>query len=282
MRMRVGDVAIAVAQSGQALEIFGSRIDKTSREYVYAKTSHALALMAARRFDEALPELDAMALMADKIYGSDSWDAATMRYQRALVLANLGRADEARSAISVVPDPGKGLYDASWTSRMQGSVAMLIGDYDTAVTKLLAAKQLLAGPKAATREPPLLTFLGLAQLERGEPEAALATLTRAQELSEQLGFRMHPAYADTLTGLGRAHIELRSPAAALAPLERADAFWREFDAENVGGGATAYWLARAYAQSGRKADADAAQARARALLVHSPLASDARLLASRQ
>jgi serine/threonine-protein kinase len=281
IRMRVGDVAMAVTQSGQALEILGSRIDKTSREYVYARSSHALALIAARRFDEALPELDAIALMADKIFGSDSWDAATMRYQRALVLANLGRADEARSAISIPPDPSKDLYDAAWTNRMQGSVAMLTGDYDTAVTKLLAAKQLLAGPKAATREPPILTFLGLAQLERGEPEAALATLTRAQQASEQLGFRMHPAYADTLTGLGRAHIELRSPAAALAPLERADAFWREFDADNVGGGATAYWLARAYAQSGRKADADAAQARARALLVHSPLASDARLLASR-
>ena len=84
-----------------------------------------------------------------------------------------------------------------------------------------------------------------------------------------------------LCGLGRAHIETNSPAAALAPLERADAFWREFDAENVAGGPAAYWLSRAYALTGRKADAEAALARARALLVHSPLASDARLLAAR-
>jgi serine/threonine-protein kinase len=281
MRMRVGDVALAVAQSGQALEILGTRIDNTSREYLYARTSHALALMAARRFDEALPELESISLLAEKVFGADSWDLATMRYQRAFALASLGRADEARTAIEVLPDPGKDHYDAYWVNRMHGSVAMLTGDYDTAITRLVAAKELLAGPKAALREPPILTSLGLAQLERGEPEAALASLTRAQEISDRLGFRIHPAYADILTGLGRAHIELRSPADALAPLERADAFWREFDANNVGGGATAYWLARAYALSGRKAEADAARARARALLLHSPLASDARLLASR-
>jgi len=282
MRMRVGDVATAVAQSEQALEILGAHIDKESREYVYARTSHALALMAARRFAEALPELDAMTLMAEKIYGSDGWDAVTMHYQRALALANLGRADEARSALAIPLDPGEEQYDAAWVNRMQGSVAVLIGDYDTAVTRLLAAKELLTGPTAALREPQILSFLGFAQLERGETATALATLTRAQQASDQLGFRMHPVYADILTGLGRAHVELRAPAAAIAPLERADAFWREFDANNVAGGATAYWLARAYAMNGRKADADAAQARARALLLHSPRASDARLLAARQ
>jgi serine/threonine-protein kinase len=282
LRMRVGDVATAVKQSAHALEILGTRIDKTSREYVYARSSHALALMAARRFDEALPELEATTMQAEKIFGVDSWDVATMRYQRALTLANLGRADEARSAIAILPDPGQEHYDAYWVNRMQGSVAMLTGDYDTAVTRLLTARQLLSGPKSALREPPVLTFLGFAQLERGETDAALATLSRALETSDRLGFRMHPAYADVLTGLGRAHIELRSPAAALAPLERADAFWREFDADNVGGGAAAFWLSRAYAQTGRKADADAALARARALLVHSPLASDARLLAARR
>jgi serine/threonine-protein kinase len=281
MRMRVGDVAVAVNQSARVLEILGARIDQTSREYVYARTSHALALMAARRFEEALPELEAMSLMADRIYGSDSWDAATMRYQRAFALASLGRANEARAQLAIAPDPAKEHYDAGWVNRMHGSVAMLIGDYDTAVARLQAAKELLAGAKVAAREPQILSYLGRAQLERGETAAALQTLTRAQQISDQLGFRMHPTYADILTGLGRAHIELRSPAAALAPLERADAFWREFDAENVGGGAAAYWLSRAYALAGRKAEADAALARARALLVHSPLPSDARLLAAR-
>jgi tetratricopeptide (TPR) repeat protein len=238
--------------------------------------------MAARRFEEALPELEAISLMAAEIYGSDSWDAATMRYQRAFALAGLGRANEARAELAIPPDPGKQHYDAGWVNRMHGSVALLIGDYDTAVARLQAAKELLAGPKAAAREPQILTYLGRAQLERGETATALQTLTRAQQTSDQLGFRMHPTYADILTGIGRAHIELRSPAAALAPLERADAFWREFDAENVGGGAAAYWLSRAYALAGRKTEADAALARARALLVHSPLPSDARLLAAHQ
>lgn len=280
-RMRVGDVATAVVHSGQALEILGSRIDKTSREYAYAQSSYALALMAARRFDRALPELDATLHAAEAIFGKDSWDATTMRYQRAFTLASLGRGEEARATLAIPVDSGAQHYDEQWVTRMQGSVALLTGDYDLAVTKLQAAEQLLKGPKAAFRQTTVLTSLGLAQLERGESAAALATLTRALQVSDTLKIRMNPAYADVLSGLGRAHIELHAPATALAPLERADAFWREFDAENVGGGPAAYWLSRAYVQTGRKAEADAALIRARALLVHSPLASDARLLAAR-
>jgi hypothetical protein len=279
MRMRVGDVATAVVHSRQVLEILGSRIDKQSREYSYAQSSYALALMAARRFDEALPELDASLRSAEMMRGKDSWDAVTLRYQRALALASLGRSEEARAAIPGAPDARD--EDAYWVSRMQGSVALLTGDYDVAVTKLQAAEQLLEGPSAALRLPLILTYLGLAQLERGEPAAALATLTRALQANDAVRMRMSPAYADVLTGLGRARIETNSPAAALAPLERADAFWREFDAENVAGGPAAYWLSRAYALAGRKADAEASLARARALLVHSPLPSHAGLLATR-
>ena len=281
LRMRVGDVATAVAHSSQALEILGSRIDKDSREYAYAQTSHGLALMAARRFEEALPEIEGGLLSSEKRLGRDSWDALTTRYQRAFALANLGRADEARSAMAIPPDPQQEHYDEAWVNRMQGAVALLTGDSDAAIAKLSAAQQLVTGPKATLRESTILTYLGLAQLERGEHADALATLSRAQQLIESLNIRMNPNYADVLCGLGRAHIGLQAPTAALAPLERADAFWREFDAENVYGGAAAYWLSRAYAQTGRKADSEVAMTRARALLVHSPLASDARLLTSR-
>ena len=280
-RMRVGDVAQAVAHSGQVMEILGSRIDKSSREYSYARSSYALALMTARRFDQALPELDGVLQLAEKIFGRDSWDAMTLRYQRALALASLGRAQEARAMMAIPPDPSQDGYDEAWVIRMQGSIALRLGDYDVAVAKLTAAKQKISGHSATYREPTILTHLGLAQLERGERAEALASLSRAQELNETLEIRMNPTYADLLTGIGRAHIELRSPAAALAPLERADAFWREFEAENVSGGTAAYWLSRAYALTGRKAESEAALARARALLVHSPLPSESRLLTLR-
>ncbi len=265
MRMRVGDVATAVAHSRQSLDILGSRIDQQSREYVYARASYALALMAAHRFDEALPELDAVLRFAEKTRGKDSWDAITLRYQHALTLASLGRDAEARLEAAIPVDPNHADYDAGWINRMQGSIALLTGDYEAAVAKLRAAEQLLAGPQAAWRLPPILTHLGLAQLEGGDSAAALATLTRALQASDAVKLRMNPTYADALCGLGRAHLETNSPVAALAPLERADAFWREFDAENVSGGPAAYWLSRAYALAGRKTDATVALARARAL-----------------
>jgi tetratricopeptide (TPR) repeat protein len=280
-RMRVGEIAQAITHSGQVLEILGSRIDKGSREYAYAQSSYALALMAARRFDEALPHLDGALQLAEKIYGDKDWNTLTMRYQRAYALASLGRMNEARSMLEMPPDPSQYNYDEGWVIRMQGSIALLTGDYDTAVAKLTAAKQATTGPHATYREPVILTHLGLAQLERAEHAAALASLSRARQLNETLEIRMNPQYADVLTGIGRAHIALRAPADALASLERADAFWREFDAENISGGAAAYWLSRAYAMTGRKAESAVALARARALLVHSPLPSDARLLARR-
>jgi tetratricopeptide (TPR) repeat protein len=281
LRMRVGDVTTAVDHSRRVLEVLGARIDKDSREYAYAQSSYALALIAARRFDQALPELDASLHSAEARSGKDSWDAATLRYQRAFTLASLGRGQEARAEIALSSDARTKEGDEYWVERMQGSVALLTGEYDVAVTKLQAAEQLLRGPRAEQRLPPILTHLGLAQLERGDPAAALTTLTRALQFSDANQMRMNPTYADVLSGIGRAHVELHTPAAALAPLERADAFWRDFDAENVAGGPAAYWLYRAYAESGRKADADAALARARALLVHSPLPSHSRLLAAR-
>jgi eukaryotic-like serine/threonine-protein kinase len=277
-RLAVGELATALAHSAQVLEILGARIDKGSREYAYAQASYAIALIAARRFEQAIPQLDGALLIGEQLFGPGSWDVLTLRYQRALALAGLGRVDEARTMLATQPDPSHKHYDEAWVTRMQGTVALLMGDYPAALEKLSAAKQLSAAPNAAAREHTVLTYLGLAQLEVGRPADALASLMRAQQLNEALTIRMNPLYADLLTGLGRAHIELRSATAAIAPLERADAFWREFDSENVAGGAAAYWLSRAYALNGRKADADAALARARALLVHSPLASDARLL----
>ncbi|HEY7641255.1 MAG TPA: serine/threonine-protein kinase [Steroidobacteraceae bacterium] len=265
LRMRVGDVATAVAHSRQSLEILRSRIDPESREFVYARASYALALLAARRFDEALPELDAVLRFAETHRGKDSWDAITLRYQHAVALASLGRDAEARAEAALPVNTSAEEYDEGWVNRMQGSVALLTGDYEAAVEKLRIAEQLLSGSRAALRLPPILTHLGLAQLERGDSAAALATLTRALQASDALKLRMNPTYADALYGIGRAHLATNSPAAALAPLERADSFWREFDADNVDGGPAAYWLSRAYALAGRKTDAEAALARARAL-----------------
>jgi tetratricopeptide (TPR) repeat protein len=281
MRLRVGDVARAVAHSAQALEVLGTRIDKGSREYAYAQSSYALALMTARRFDQAMPQLDGALRLSEQIYGSGDWNTLTMRYQRAFALANLGRTDEARAMMATPPDPAEDGYDEPWVNRMQGSIALVLGDYDEAVAKLTVSKQNLTGHKATYREPTILTHLGLAHLARGEHAEALALLSRAQEVNEALKIKMNPMYADALTGMGRAHIGLHSPAAALAPLERADAFWREFEATNVSGGPAAYWLSRAYALTGRKAESEAALARARALLVHSPLPSESRLLSLR-
>ena len=84
--------------------------------------------------------------------------------------------------------------------------------------------------------------------------------------------------AGALVAIGRAHLDLGQHPAALAPLQRADAFWREFDADNRWAGEAALWLGRCYRALGREAEADESLRRAKTILSHSELPADAGLL----
>jgi eukaryotic-like serine/threonine-protein kinase len=267
LRMRLGDVATALAHSDRVVELLGERIDKGSREYAYAISSRGLALLAARRPAQALDDLDSALATSEEIFGKDSWDALTLRYQRAVALGTLGRTEQARAAMPPSIDQASEHYDATWVLRMEGSIARLLGDYDIAVEKLSAARAALhPGPKAQWTEIPIVSALGLAQLERGELLAASQTLSRARELYRSLQIRMNPAYADVLTGLGRIRLAAGSAGDAAELLQESDTFWREFDPENFGGGPSAHWLSQAYTALGRTDEAAAARARARGLL----------------
>ena len=120
----------------------------------------------------------------------------------------------------------------------------------------------------------LLDF-GIAKLLDAESgEAAART-----ELS-QLAFTPDyaPAQTDLSVGLGRTYLALGEPQRALPYLESADAFWREFDADNRWAGEAAAWLGRSLAGVDRASEAREAFERARAILQRSPIPSDAAFL----
>ena len=115
-------------------------------------------------------------------------------------------------------------------------------------------------------------------MELGQPGAAIESLRSALAFLESVHIRETPDTAGALVAIGRAHLDLGQHPAALAPLQRADAFWREFDADNRWAGEAALWLGRCYRALGREAEADESLRRAKTILSRSELPADAGLL----
>ena len=113
---------------------------------------------------------------------------------------------------------------------------------------------------------------GLARLELGEAQAADESFTRAEVLFEQTqGDRTTPDRADLRVGAARVRMLRGEHQVALPLLREADAFWRDFDAENRGAGEAAFWLGRCLLALGHQAEARDTLARAKRLLATSPI-----------
>jgi tetratricopeptide (TPR) repeat protein len=141
----------------------------------------------------------------------------------------------------------------------------------------LQTEAIAALPQDGMRDAYLMRRLperGLAELELGRAQEALATLREAQALMEQLQVAVPPARAEVWLGIGRALLATGRIADALVMLRRADAFWQAFEPNHPGAGDAAFWLARGLQATGRRAEAKQADARAAALLARSPLPAD--------
>jgi tetratricopeptide (TPR) repeat protein len=126
----------------------------------------------------------------------------------------------------------------------------------------------------------ILPEVGLAQVDAGLEERALATFDEALGLLQRLQTEASPTLAEVWLGKGRALLALSKPAEARALLAQADAFWRDFDAGNRWGGEAAFWLARADEALSRPGDAEAGYRRAVPLLASSALPGDKALVAA--
>lgn len=115
---------------------------------------------------------------------------------------------------------------------------------------------------------------GLLRLELNNPQDALRDLERARQRYAETQGTLAPGHVEALVGLGRTHLRLGQPALALPFLEQADAFWRDFDADNRGAGDSAFWLAQCLDTLDRKPEARANYRRAADLLARSPLPAD--------
>jgi serine/threonine-protein kinase len=243
---RLGEVQVALQNSAQVLEILGDRIAPDSHEFRYAASTYALMLVAARRFEEALPRIAALEDESRRVSGATHFNTVSMMFQHALALAGLRRDDEARALLDEAWAAGVADDDRAWALRMDASVRRRIGDPRRSVQNLRAAREISAEARDDARYRVALE-MGLALVELGDA-AAEQELRQAQEIFERLGMAMHPAQAELLIGLGRCRLQRGDAAAALPLFEHAAGFWREFDAQNPGAKEADAWVERARAQ----------------------------------
>ncbi len=236
-------------------------------------------LLAARQPREAAEKLAASLEIETRLgnVNGHRWSAA----HYGLALGYLGRFDEAEAVLEPVVQADELAWSRARVNALWrlGTVLRLQGDARGAVSRL---EQALAHtskrPRSELDRGEILAEIGQARADLGLNGAAIESNTAALELLQRIQLRVTPAQADALVGLGRAHLGLGRAATALVPLERADAFWREFDADNRWAGEAALWLGRCYLALGRRTDADAALERAESILARSPLPADTRLV----
>jgi tetratricopeptide (TPR) repeat protein len=265
--------------------ILGANAEHGSFTYLSPLTARGVTNLAARAPAVALRDLDESWSGMTKLLGPQHEESVIAAWNRALALPMLGRAEESRRAFAPALELyrtryGDPLYLPSRALAAAAAARRLAGDADEALALAQEASRSLGDAPSDRLRLGVVVELGLAELERGNAAAALEHLQAARLLQAPIGGQLTPAHADLSIGLGRAYLAVGDPERALEHLQQADAFWREFDADNRWAGEAAAWLGRCLAALGRADEASAASERARPSLHPSPFPADTELLSN--
>ena len=206
-QVETGQVADAVDSARRAVDIMALHTTPQSFRYAAAVNQRGVALLAARRPHEALPDLTRAAETLQRTFPPGH--AVTRWFQADLVLALArgGRHQEAQVlAQTLVPPsgapPGRSATKAIYA---MGVATRLAGDARTALRLQQEALQRIApGPSVDRDRMRALTEAGLALLDLAKPAQAAASLEEALTLSRRSQTHTAPDRADILEGLARA------------------------------------------------------------------------------
>jgi serine/threonine-protein kinase len=279
IQLDLGEIGSAVENSRRSIAIYQKTKQPGTRDHSIRMRLLGRELLAARRPQEAA-ELLAASLEIESGLGNvngQRWSAA----HYGLALASVGRFVEAEAVLGPIVEAQETTWSRARINALwrMGTLRRLRGDARGALSRLEQALVLTSQrPRSELDRGEILAEIGLARADLALFSEAVDAGSEALRYLEQVQLRETPAQADALMSLGRAHLGLGRAEAAVGPLERADAFWRQFDAENRGAGEAALRLGRCYAALGRSADARRELARAEAVLSASAIPSDAALV----
>ena len=251
-QLDLGELEAAGANAEQALAIITANVAPESMSYALTLHTRALAHLARRRAPEALAEATRAAGLLDKLVGAGHEATLAAHTSAALAAMFEGRPDVAAGALDTLGPKIDSLAPASplraRVALARGTVARQRGDAAAALQVLQPlADTSEAAPKWQRERMRAWAQIGLAQLDQGEPAAAIVSFERALKEFERLESRVTPARADALAGLGRARLAQGDAAQAVPLLEQAEQFWRGFDPASHSATEAGDWLARAKA-----------------------------------
>ncbi len=216
LQLESGLVVDAVENSSRAVDIIAQHTTPESFRFANALHLRGLALLAARRIDDALSDLARSADTLRRTLPDGHEIARRFRADHALALAVSGRHRQAQDLLeALIPEPGSAADPAGNSALYaMGVVKRLAGDPGEALRYQQQALQSAATDRGAELlRMRVLTELGLGLLDRSKTDEAAASFRQALMLSQRLQSSTAPERRAILQGLvtANARIERRTP-----------------------------------------------------------------------
>jgi eukaryotic-like serine/threonine-protein kinase len=202
----IGQVSEAIDTSRRAVDIIARHTTPQSFRYAAAIHQRGAALLAARRPEEALPDLmrasETLRLTLPAGHEVTRW----FQTDEVLALARAGRHREAQTlANTLLPSAGTSI-DAIGSQALYaiGVARRLAGDARSALRfQEQALHAIASAPSANLRRMRALTELGLTLVSLGRADDAVAPLEQALTLSTQFQTHDSPERRDIVNALAR-------------------------------------------------------------------------------
>ncbi len=207
-RLDAGDAAGAIDAFRTQLEASEALQRSSPMNVGMGHFALATALVAAHRYEEALPHYDISARLVREAGGPDSPLALRALSSRAVALARLGRVDEAERVLAdLAGAKWAGLEIATQASRV-AVLRSIEGRHDESVALARSAVEGASAHPSKIVRASMARILGMALLAAGRPAEALAPLQDAVRLYAEKQLVISPDRADAIAALARAEAEV--------------------------------------------------------------------------
>jgi serine/threonine-protein kinase len=205
-QMETGMTDAALESSRNAVAIIARHTTPESFRYAAAIRQRGVALLAARRAEQAVPDLTLALETLMRTLPSRHPVTRWFQADLALALTRAGRSRQAQEALEPLLPDSDSPVDASESKALfvMGIAKRLAGDYDAALRYQEEALGSTTGPGADLRRMQSLTEIGLTLLDLGRKTQAVTSLEHALALSRRLQFDSAPDRNDIVTTLSRA------------------------------------------------------------------------------
>jgi serine/threonine-protein kinase len=205
-QLETGMTTAALESSQNAVAIIARHTTPQSFRYAAAIGQRGAAMLAARRAEQAVPDLTLAVEMLVKVLPSRHAVTRWFQADLALALARAGRHRQAQEVLEpLLPDSGSPI-DASESKALfvMGVAKRLAGDHDAALRYQEQALHSTDGLGADLRRMRSMTQIGLTLLDLGRAKQAVTSLEHALALSHRLQIDSAPDRTDIVTALRRA------------------------------------------------------------------------------